>query len=173
MVEKYAGYSTKFSEPAVVVPEPLPGIIVDCLRSASTEDSPFLMGHFFPDLYADPDDQSRKVDLDLIVSARATGLMAEILAAAAAGTLRAKPRLVVQGSGRNNIYVRVVMFIGKRVVGQLFTVKHKRSLQFKIAEPSHVCDFGDGTLLLISLATWERQMLRPRRRSSRSRIHHG
>ena len=84
------------------------------------------------------------INIKLLTSAASTTLVAEIVAAAAHGLL-VEPRHVVS---RTLLQTRIVVFLGSRIVGQLFCSRDGRKLQLDVRELPKASDLGNGVVAL-------------------------
>ena len=89
-------------------------------------------------------DDGPLLNLELLTSAANTTLVAEIVAAADHG-LRVEPRHVVS---RTLLQARIVVFIGSRIVAQLFCTRDGRKLQLDVRELPKAADLGNGVVAL-------------------------
>ena len=147
VVKKYDGTSAEFLERTVTEPARLGVLAVNCLKSISAGEGPFRLRARFTINVTDLVDTSRDGTLDLMVATSAPDLAEVIIAAEAAGKLRAENREVLVRA--DFIQTRVVLFIEDRVVGQLYAAADNRSLQLDIAELPEKWDIGDRLLSFV------------------------
>src|SRR5664279_613652 len=128
MAKKYDGSPAEFLERTVTEPERLGVLAVNCLKAIVAGQGPFRLRARFTIDVTDLVDTSRDGTLDLMVATSAPDLAEVIIAADAAGKLRAENREVLV---RADFFIqtRVVLFIEDRVVGQLYAAADNRSLQ--------------------------------------------
>lgn len=147
MDKKYNGSPAEFLERAAIEPARLGALAMSCLNAIEAGKGPLTTKAHFHVNVIDPADKERSGWLGLIITTPTPALVAEIVAAAAGGKVRAERReVLVRG---DFLQTRIVLFVGKRVVGQLFAGADKQSLQLDIAEPSKIWDIGNGVLSLI------------------------
>lgn len=148
MVKKYDGSPAEFLERATTEPARLGALAVNSLKAIVAGQGPFPPRARFTVDVTDPVDTCRGGCLDLIFTSSAPELVADIVAADADGKLRAERREVLVRS--DFLQTRIVLFVGNRVVGQLFAGTDKQSLQLDIAEPSEAWDIGNGLLSFVN-----------------------
>src|SRR5664279_2020554 len=127
MAKKYDGSPAEFLERTVTEPERLGVLAVNCLKAIVAGQGPFRLRARFTIDVTDLVDTSRDGTLDLMVATSAPDLAKFIIAADAAGRLRAENREVLVRA--DFIQTRVVLFVEDRVVGQLYAAADSRTLQ--------------------------------------------
>jgi hypothetical protein len=148
VVKKYDGTSAEFLERTVTEPNRLGVLAVNCLKAIVAGPGPFRLWARFTINVTDLVDTSRDGTLDLTITTSAPDLAKVIIAADAAGKLRAENREVLVRA--DFIQTRVVLFIEDRVVGQLYAAADNRSLQLDIKEPSEAWDIGNRLLSFVN-----------------------
>lgn len=145
MFKEYDGSPAEFLALAAVEPGQLGTLVVNSLKAILAGQGPPAPRTLVNVHVTDPVDPNRGSCLDLYVTTPAMELVADIVAAD--GKVRAEQREVLVRS--DFLQTRIVLFVGNRIVGQLFAGPDKRSLQLDIAEPSEAWDMGGGVVSLI------------------------
>jgi hypothetical protein len=148
MAKKYDGSPAEFLAHSLHEPARLGVLAVDCLKEIVAGQGPFRLRAHLTITVIDPSDADRGGALDLMITTSAPDLAEIIIAADAAGKLRAEKREVLVHTDFF-IQTRVVLFIEDRIVGQIFAGPDKQSLRLDIAEPHEAWDIGKGLLSLI------------------------
>jgi hypothetical protein len=144
----YDGSPAEFLKRATHVPAALGALAVNCLEAVAAGQGPFRLRARFTVNVTDLVDTDRDGTLDLTVATSAPDLADVIIAANAAGKLRAENREVLVRA--DFIQRRVVLFIEDRVVGQLYAAADNRSLQLDIAELPEAWDIGNRLLSCVN-----------------------
>lgn len=123
-------------------PIQLKPLVLHCLENAPKPNPPL---NGWVALQIENDENGRVYDLKMYVSTAAGSVASEIISAGADGTLHIEVRKVTY---KNLSQLRILLFIGNRIVGQMFAAPNGQHLRLAIGELLDAQELDDGVIVV-------------------------